>query len=125
MKKQKIPRTNKKRLEDLRLLLEDKRSEILRKNSTHNVLDKGIARGDLADLSNDLHERELMLELAEHDRNTLLEIDQALNMIDSGSYGICDECGNAINQARLLAVPTATLCIDCQSQFERTNTKNY
>ena len=124
MKKNKTT-TSKTRLEELKKLLEEKRSEILRKNSSHNVLEKGIARGDLADLSTDLNEREMMLELAEHDRKSLLEIDQAINMIDSGNYGVCDDCGCAINQARLLAVPTATLCIDCQSLYEKTNGKGW
>jgi RNA polymerase-binding transcription factor DksA len=50
--------------------------------------------------------------LAEH----LAEIDEALAKIDAGTYGSCESCGAAIPDARLEAMPSARLCIDCASQ---------
>jgi DnaK suppressor protein len=51
---------------------------------------------------------------------TLLEsrhdIEHALEKFDTGRYGVCEQCGNAISPARLEAMPTARLCITCASK---------
>jgi DnaK suppressor protein len=44
---------------------------------------------------------------------------QALARIEDGSYGYCEECGQAIGASRLLARPEARLCIACQTRAER------
>jgi len=44
--------------------------------------------------------------------------ERALQRIDSGSYGVCEDCGEAIAFARLQAQPGSCLCIDCQSARE-------
>lgn len=46
-------------------------------------------------------------------------IDQALVRVEQGRYGICADCGEEIGMERLLAVPFAVLCIDCQSKTNR------
>jgi DnaK suppressor protein len=46
---------------------------------------------------------------------TLGDIDNALAKIESGAYGTCEECGKAIGEARLEAMPAARLCIECAS----------
>ena len=46
---------------------------------------------------------------------TLAEVEDALQKFDNGTYGICENCGNAIPEARLEAKPAARLCIDCAS----------
>lgn len=48
------------------------------------------------------------------------EIDFALRRIQDGSFGSCDECGDAIHPERLQAMPFAKLCLDCQEVRERT-----
>ncbi len=45
-------------------------------------------------------------------------IDQALVRIETGDYGRCEECGQEIGQARLVALPTAGTCLDCAKQQE-------
>lgn len=45
-------------------------------------------------------------------------IDQALERIEAGSYGICIDCGNKISEARLECFPYAARCIICQEKFE-------
>jgi DnaK suppressor protein len=49
-------------------------------------------------------------------RETLVEIDAALGKLEIGSYGQCEQCGNAIPEARLEAMPAARLCISCASK---------
>ncbi len=47
-------------------------------------------------------------------RRELFAIDAALERIDSGSFGICSVCGNAIEPARLEVIPYATACVGCK-----------
>lgn len=49
----------------------------------------------------------------------LKQIDNALQKIESGDYGYCEECGDDISEKRLLARLTALLCIACKSEQER------
>ncbi|OFZ82389.1 MAG: hypothetical protein A2583_16510 [Bdellovibrionales bacterium RIFOXYD1_FULL_53_11] len=46
------------------------------------------------------------------------EIDDALKRIEGGSFGECVHCGGDISEARLLANPATTLCIDCKAEIE-------
>ena len=48
-------------------------------------------------------------------RDTLNEIESALEKLDAGSYGLCEVCGGPIGEARLEAMPAARLCISCAS----------
>ncbi|MDN4039982.1 TraR/DksA family transcriptional regulator [Massilia sp. YIM B02443] len=57
--------------------------------------------------------------LAEHDTNTLHEIDAALGKLANGGAGICESCGCEIPDERLLATPTVRFCIACQDRIEK------
>jgi len=48
----------------------------------------------------------------------LRKIEVALHKLESGNYGICDRCGQAIDYARLKALPYASLCFKCQGMME-------
>ena len=60
-------------------------------------------------------ERERDLTLIAQARAAVDEIDHALSKVDSGSYGVCEQCGSAIPKARLRALPYASLCVACKS----------
>ena len=49
---------------------------------------------------------------------TLEQVDEALERMNAGTYGICDRCGEEIDFARLKAIPQATLCMSCQKFAE-------
>jgi len=49
----------------------------------------------------------------------LTDVNHALDKLDSGTYGRCDECGTDIPTARLEALPHANLCLSCKSKLER------
>jgi DnaK suppressor protein len=59
--------------------------------------------------------------LEERDQRLLQEIEGALDRLDAGEYGECERCGEQIGAARLKALPTATLCIECAKEMERKN----
>ncbi len=63
------------------------------------------------------------LNLAEVDRDAdeLRRIDGALARLSEGSYGLCEDCGQRIPEARLQAEPTALRCVQCQELYERTH----
>jgi DnaK suppressor protein len=79
------------------------------------------AAGDqhLADHASDMLEREMDWTLEENAEHIVGEIDRALARIDEGAYGICSVCGEAIPDARLAAVPYATLCVRDRRLQER------
>jgi len=77
------------------------------------------ADGEIADLASEHYERENSLELYLYEQELLKAIDQALDRIQEGSYGICAVCSRPINPRRLLAVPNAKLCLNCQQEKER------
>ncbi len=47
------------------------------------------------------------------------QAEAALKRLDSGDYGLCDDCGEAIGLARLMANPATSLCVHCQAERER------
>jgi RNA polymerase-binding transcription factor len=77
-------------------------------------LAEGGTDNHLGDTATALHDRELDEGLEEGARETLVEIDAALQRIQDGSYGTCEGCGKPIGAARLTAIPWARLCIDDQ-----------
>ncbi|MGZ0146639.1 TraR/DksA C4-type zinc finger protein [Kribbella sp. WER1] len=77
------------------------------------------AGNDQADVGSTTLERYHELTLANNARDMLNQIEFALNRIDDGTYGVCENCGNAIGKGRLQAFPRATLCISCKERQER------
>lgn len=72
-----------------------------------------------ADAASETFERTKDYALEENFRVILERIDEALRKIDSGTYGVCDRCGESINPERLKAIPYATMCVSCQEIVER------
>ncbi|MEE4360639.1 MAG: TraR/DksA family transcriptional regulator [Pseudomonadales bacterium] len=68
---------------------------------------------DFAEQAVELENQEVMEALDDDARAELREIDRALGRIESGDYGTCTRCGEAIAAARLEVLPAAALCIDC------------
>lgn len=60
-------------------------------------------------------DRELDLVLSAQARSAVADIDAALARIDDGTYGKCERCGDKIPEARLEALPQASLCVACKS----------
>ena len=78
--------------------------------------------GDLysyAETGTDNFERETALNIATGESERLRDVTDALKRIDTGAYGICEGCEEAILKKRLEAFPSARYCITCQSKLEK------
>jgi RNA polymerase-binding protein DksA len=73
----------------------------------------------LADAGTDHAEREKGAQLTAAELRLLESINDALERIEQGNYGLCQDCGSSISMGRLLAIPDATRCIDCQEAYDR------
>ena len=82
--------------------------------------DSGDGAGDdQADAGAKTFEREHEISLVYNARDMVMQTEHALDRITAGSYGKCEDCGNAIGKARLQVFPRATLCMICKQKEER------
>ncbi|RZU37957.1 TraR/DksA family transcriptional regulator [Streptomyces sp. BK022] len=77
------------------------------------------AGDDEADTGSKNITREHELALAANAREMLSQTERALERMDAGTYGLCENCGNPIGKARMQAFPRATLCVECKQKQER------
>ncbi len=106
-------------LADLRPRLEHERSQLRNQLAELGFADGGAGLeydGNFADSSQVTAERGEAEALAHSLRESLAEVERALEKIADGTFGQCDECGNAIAEPRLEAMPAARHCIDCASK---------
>ncbi|MGK5730925.1 TraR/DksA family transcriptional regulator [Streptomyces sp. URMC 124] len=104
-------------------------SEVLRLRAeiTHSeeaitglMRDSGDGAGDdQADTGTKNITREHELALAANAREMLDQTERALERLDAGTYGLCENCGKPIGKARMQAFPRATLCVECKQRQER------
>ena len=73
----------------------------------------------MADIGSDNFEQEFTLSLMQNEEDTLGAIETALERIEEGSYGKCEECEGVISKLRLEAIPYASMCIRCAEAQER------
>lgn len=71
---------------------------------------------DFEEQAIELENQDVLEALNDDARTELRQIQRALERMDAGDYGICDQCGDAIAPGRMKAIPWATQCIDCASQ---------
>ena len=80
---------------------------------------KTVSAGDDIDVASDVIDRTLLDSLSSQDSQRLQIIDNALERIRLGKYGVCVKCGKDIPQQRLKALPYALMCVSCASKEER------
>ena len=95
-----------------RELMDEARAQISRNRDR-------IYEGDLGDRATLDMDSEYALMLSERLRGKILSIDECLEDIETGDYGICEECEEPISEKRLLLIPFARMCVRCQSELER------
>ncbi len=74
---------------------------------------------DIGDEAANIYNKQILLSLTENERNRLKEVDEALDRIGNGTYGICEECGGPIGLKRLDVRPVAKYCVPCLTKLEK------
>ncbi len=97
------------------------REDILReaKETLAHLHDENQNHPDLADRASSETERSIELRSRDRQRKLIAKIDAALQRIDDGTYGYCEETGEPISIKRLEARPIATLSVEAQERHER------
>ena len=123
------PNISPKNLEKLRALLEEELAKHTRQaNDLRAEADQLASEREQGDTQFDEEsgegdtvsvERERDLLLSASARQTVDEIEAALERMDAGTYGLCTPAGRRISMARLEAIPWADQCVDCKSARER------
>jgi DnaK suppressor protein len=88
------------------------------RQATHDLIEDDVLCSDAVDQASADIDKSFALALKNRERETLLQIDEALKRIESGHFGDCERCDDEIAEARIRAFPFTTLCIDCKSELE-------
>jgi DnaK suppressor protein len=108
-----------KKIQDIRKNLLMQRKELLvGAMEALNELPGQTVFPDLGDQATAEIDRNFMLRLKGREQKLLKKIEEALDRIDHGVFGICDKCGQEINVRRLEARPVTTMCIECKTLQE-------
>tara|TARA_B100000963_G_C22341558_1_gene543197 strand:- start:163 stop:570 length:408 start_codon:yes stop_codon:yes gene_type:complete len=97
------------------------KNELLKESSQtlNNLQSENEAKPDITDRASEEIDRSFELRTRDRERKLINKIDAALQRIEDGSYGYCDETGDPISIKRLEARPVATLSLEAQEMHEK------
>jgi DnaK suppressor protein len=118
---QKEPFMNERQREYFRQKLLDWKEDILKeaRETLQHLQDENQNHSDLADRASSETDRAIELRARDRQRKLIAKIDAAIQRIDDGTYGYCEETGEPIALKRLEARPIATLSLEAQERHER------
>jgi len=114
------------KLEKFKQRLVAKRKELVsevRGSSVGSLETNADGIQDIADQASSAYTKEFLLSIGDAERRMLRQVDEALDKIRQDTYGLCESCGEMINERRLEALPFARLCIKCQEEEEEERIK--
>jgi len=116
---------NAKMKEYFRQKLTSWKKDLLKESSQtlNNLQSENEAKPDLTDRASEEINRSFELRTRDRERKLINKIDAALQRIEDGSYGYCDETGDPISIKRLEARPVATLSLEAQEMHEKAEKK--
>lgn len=121
-----VPNKKEEYMNDMQLeyfrhkLLDWKKELLAQSNDTLDDLRQGgLNQPDDIDRASLETDKSLDLRTKDRARKLILKIDEALDRIEDGTYGYCEETGEEIGIERLMARPIATLCVEAQERHER------
>ncbi len=111
----------KEKYEEIKKDLERQKSALLA--GAGEIISNGLNPGgtnlsDLGDQASAEADQNFVLRLKGREQKLLKKIDEALDRIANGTFGICDSCGEEIDYKRLKARPVTVLCIECKTREE-------
>ena len=112
---------NAKMKEYFRQKLVSWKKDLLKESSQtlNNLQNENEAKPDITDRATEEIDRSFELRTRDRERKLINKIDAALQRIEDGSYGYCDETGDPISIKRLEARPVATLSLEAQEMHEK------
>ena len=115
------PFMNARQKEYFRRKLQGWRENLVRETSQtlHHLQQESLQESDLADRASTESERALELRTRDRERKLLGKIESALERLETGEFGYCQETGEQIGLSRLDARPIATLSIEAQERHEK------
>ncbi len=116
----------KKDLDKLKSLLIEEKKRILRhleELTDSSTQEMQFNSGDPADIASLEINQSSLQKIGKREKFLLRKIDYALAKVENGTYGECENCGEPIGVARLMARPVAQLCIDCKTEQENSEKK--
>jgi len=111
----------KAKLEEFRQLLQEQMDQLLREadKTVSEMTDEKTNFPDPTDRASLESDRNFELRIRDRERRLIVKIREALDRIEAGDFGECEDCGDMIGEARLKARPVTTLCIECKTEQER------
>jgi DnaK suppressor protein len=111
---------DKEKLEEFRQILIERREAILAEaeKTVSGLTDGKENFPDPTDRATVEWDRNFTLRIRDRERKLLKKVEQALDRIENGTFGFCDDCGEEIGEARLKARPVTTQCINCKTAAE-------
>jgi DnaK suppressor protein len=108
--------------DEIREILERQRDEILAMSeeiiAKGSMGTEGTNFPDMSDQATAEQDQSLNIRMRSREQKLLVKIEEALERIGNGTYGICETCGETIAFQRLKARPVTTLCIECKTEQE-------
>lgn len=112
---------NKEQTEEFRQILQAQMDQLLKgaDKTVSDMTDEKTNFPDPTDRASLESDRNFELRIRDRERKLINKIREAMERIEEGEFGICEECGEEIGHARLKARPVTTLCIECKTEQER------
>lgn len=118
---------NKAKLQRYRTLLAGRLATLVENTgeTVHEMEGEPPAFSDPNDRASVEEERNFELRLRDRDRKLISKIKEALERIQEGTFGVCEDCGQHIDEKRLVARPVTTQCIECKEESERREKRRF
>lgn len=122
LEKPKAELLDKKTIEYFRKILLKERERIIGDVKQMDESSKEMGTDGIQDIGDEaatIYNKQILLTLNENERMRLRELDEALDRIESGTYGVCEECGEPVGLKRLGVRPVAKYCVPCLTKLEK------
>jgi len=111
-----------KTLDKFKRLLQEQRNKLTGSYEKLKSASSEEFGGDVPDINDEASRtanRRILLEIGNRNFEILNQVDEALERISSGTYGICEECEEPIPEKRLELLPYALHCVECKEKLEK------
>ena len=103
-------------INDVNHEVHDMKEGVVNKKPTKSMSPDSIYSVHMADAGTDAHQMEKNFLFIARENSYLRNLEDALERIESGNFGVCSLCGELIPEERMIEVPNATKCVDCKTK---------